>query len=87
MVLGLTASAVHVLVKPARVAGGQIGNDKARIGSVRAALDAGDDALELTVAAMQTAARKLAAFRSYRVAIRLKSFKGQNMRSMALRLR
>jgi hypothetical protein len=37
--------------------------------------------------AMQTAARKLAAFRSYRVAMRQKSLRRQNMRSMALRVR
>ena len=34
---------------------------------------------------METAARKLAAFRSYRVAMRRKSLRRQNMRSMALR--
>jgi hypothetical protein len=41
----------------------------------------------LMVAAMQTAARKFAAFRSYRVATLRKSFKRQNMRSIALRFR
>ena len=46
VVLGLTASAVDVLIKPARVAGGQIGDDKTCIGFVRADLDAGDDALD-----------------------------------------
>ena len=46
VVLGLTASAVDVLIEPARVAGGQIGDDKACIESVRAGLDAGDDALD-----------------------------------------
>ena len=45
VVLGLTASAVDILIEPARVAGGQIGDDKACIGSVGAGLDAGDDAL------------------------------------------
>ncbi len=42
---------------------------------------------QMTVAAMQTAARKLVAFRSYRVAMRRKSSSRQNIRSMAFRLR
>ena len=42
---------------------------------------------EETTAAMQTAARKLIARRSYLVAMRRKSFRRQNIRSMALRLR
>ncbi len=39
---------------------------------------------KLTVAAMQIAARKFVAFRSSRVAMRRKSFRRQNMRSMGV---
>ena len=46
MVLGLATAAVEVLVQRARRAGGEVGDDEAGIGPLRAGLDAGDDALD-----------------------------------------
>jgi hypothetical protein len=40
------AAAIDVLVESASVAAGQVGDDEARVGSVGAGLDAGDDALD-----------------------------------------
>jgi hypothetical protein len=46
VVLRLAAPAVDVLIEPAGVALFQIGDDEARVRSLRADLDAGDDALD-----------------------------------------
>ena len=46
VVLGLTAPAVDILVEPTGVALLQIGDDEARVRTLRADLDAGDDALD-----------------------------------------
>lgn len=46
MVFGLTAPAVDVLVDPARGAVRQLGDDEARVGTLRPGLNAGDDALD-----------------------------------------
>ena len=46
VVLGLTALAVDILVEPTGVALLQIGDDEARVRTLRADLDAGDDALD-----------------------------------------
>ena len=46
MVLGLAAAAVELLVQRARRAAGEVGDDEAGVGALRAGLDAGDDALD-----------------------------------------
>src|SRR6185312_8530905 len=46
MVFGLTASAIELLVEPARAAGLEAGDDEARVSSLGAGLDAGDDPLD-----------------------------------------
>jgi hypothetical protein len=46
VVLGLTAPAVDVFVERTGVAPGQVGDDEAGVRSLRADLDAGDDALD-----------------------------------------
>src|SRR5271166_7188005 len=85
VVLGLTASAVDVLIEPARVAGGQIGDDKACIGSVGAGLDAGDDALDAAPALRAVEelfeASNLAVFRRRLEHRRRFGLEGQDMRS------
>src|ERR1700730_6794543 len=85
VVLGLTASAVDVLIEPARVASGQIGDDKACIASVRAGLDAGDEAV-LTSPALRTGEElfevsNLAVFRRSLEHRRRFGLEGQDMRS------
>src|SRR5450759_5170108 len=46
VIFGLAAPAIIIFVKPAGVALLQIGDDEARVGPLRAGLDAGDDALD-----------------------------------------
>ena len=46
VIFGLAAPAIDILVERAGVALLQIGDDEARVGSFRAGLDAGDDALD-----------------------------------------